>query len=281
MKTVDILLFMLVNVIMGSAFAASGYAMKYFTPIFTYALRFLMVGLGFCWFYKFDKRELKKMLILGSLQAFNFTGMSLGVKHLSSSTTAIILRLDIVFSVIFASFLLKEKIKPNTIISIIMCFLGIFIINKNIQFGNLGYLFLLILSAMAGGLTNVKIKEIKNMDNIAITVYLFLIVGIELLFISIFFENWHHLTMPDMKGWISILYLSLIVTYLSYYLYYTLLRRNTVSKTMPLQFLRIIFAIIFGRLLLGEPITAVKIIGTLIIMTGITIGQLDFGKKKK
>ena len=281
MTTVDILLFILINIVFGSAFSASGYVMKFFTPIFTYALRFLLVGLGFCWFYKFDKKELKKILILGSLQAFNFAGMSLGVKHLSSSITAIVVRLDVVFSIVFAGILLKEKIRLNTIISILMCFAGIFIINRNIQLNNLGYLCLLLLSSASAGLVNIKIKEIKGMSNIAITVYIFLIVGIELLFLSMFVENWHNLTMPTFKGWIAILYLSFITTYLCYYLYYSLLRRNSVSKTMPLQFLRIIFSIIFGRILLGEPITTVKIVGTLIIMAGIMVGQINFEKQKK
>ena len=254
--------------------------MNFLSPIFTYAARFLMVGICFCAFYKFDKRDVKKIFILSTLEAFVFYGIALSIKNLDSSTTGVMTKIDIVLTMVFASLTLGEKIKTNVIVATILCFVGLFVINKQIDLSNVPYVLLMVLVAIFSAMANIITKQIQYTNSMAITVWTSLIMGIELMIVSMLTENQFVLRPLNLTAIMVFLYLSLVSTFLCYFIFYYTMRKFLTTITMPLRFLQIVFTIISGRIILGEALTTSKILGTSIIVLGLFVSQMNGDNKK-
>ena len=83
----DILILTLLNIIWGTTFTVSGYAMKFTLPVFLFGIRFLFTGLITIPIYrvswnKISKNLLKNIFILATLQTITFYGVALSVKYL-------------------------------------------------------------------------------------------------------------------------------------------------------------------------------------------------------
>lgn len=281
----DILILTLLNVIWGTAFAASGYAMKFISPVFLFAIRFLFTGLITVPIYriawdKISKKLVKNIFILATLQTITFYGVALSVKNLDSSTTAILTRLDIPFTIILASITFKEKIKIQTIIGVFICFHGIYILSGAIQFTNIKYIFLMIFASLTSGLANIIVKQLKDVDNRVVVAWNSVIMGIEMLIIAYFTENQFILLQPlNMKFVLCLAYLCLLSNYIAYIILYYLLKKYDTTKLMPYNFFRPIISIISGYIILQEPITYNKIIGTIMLLLGVFMTEHEYNKR--
>lgn len=131
MSLIDFLLLIFLNIIWGSAYAVAGYTMLFFAPFFLYSIRFLMTAGITLPFYRIPKNLIHKIIILSIFQIITFFGVALGVKNLESSISAILIKLDIPFSMILATIFLKEKLTRQMIFGILICFFcGLFFIWK-------------------------------------------------------------------------------------------------------------------------------------------------------
>ena len=280
MTVIDIFLVILTNFIMGSSYAVGGAGMKCFAPIFLYSLRFLISGSVSTIFNKFPaKEDIKNILLLSFFTIITFTGLALGVKHLDSSTSSILIRLDVAWAIILSFFILKEKISLKTIFSVILSMIGLFIIKSGISFNNLKYFFIVIIASIADAMTTIMTKKIKNTSNKQIIAWNSLFTGIGLLIISLLLEKPLILKTIDFKAIFVVLYFALFSTYISYYIFYYLLRKYSPSKITPYNFSRIIVSLLAGYIMLGEDITLRKIIGAMLILAGMFLSQ--FKKKEK
>lgn len=283
MSVKDFALLLLLNIIWGTAFAISGYAMKCFSPFFLYAMRFLLVGLATVPFFKLPKQEIKNFIMLSFATAFCFAGVALGVKHLDSSLSAMMTRLDIVFTILFSAWIFKEKITKNNIFGMIVCFLGIYVISGSVKSFNLIYIFILILSSVASGFANIISKKIKTMGSLGLVSWNSLFTGLWLLLLALATESGGFIienSVVDVKEIFSLLYLSLISSFLCYVILFYLLKKNDASKVMPFNFIRSIISIIAGYFILNEPVTWNKIFGCFLIISGVMISQFKGFKSK-
>ena len=144
MKNFDIFLVILMNFILGSSYAVGALGMGYFTPFFLYALRFFVSGFFSIYLIKFPKKDIWLIFFSSIFTTFSFLGLSLGIKNIDSSTSSIIIRFDVIFTIILSFFFFKEKITLKTIISSILCLLGLFIIKGGISVTNYKYFLILI-----------------------------------------------------------------------------------------------------------------------------------------
>ena len=273
MSKKDFLFLILLNTIWGSAFAVSGYTMLFFSPLFLYAIRFFLTGLATVPFNIFPKKAIKKIFILSTLQTVIFCGVSLGIKNLDSAISAILIKLDIPFTMILASIFLKEKLTKQMLVGIFICFSAIYFLSENISFYNLKFILILILSSLVTGFSNVYIKSIKEANNNQIVSWSCIFIGVEMFLVSLFFENTFILKDINIKVILIVLYLSIVSGYLAYLILYYLLKKYETSKIMPYNFLRPIIAIFAGYFILNEEITLNKILGCLMILIGIYITE--------
>jgi O-acetylserine/cysteine efflux transporter len=271
----DFLLVMLLNVVWGSAFAVAGYGLKYFSTFFLYSMRFLVVGVMAVPFFQLsDKKNMPKLILMGLFQAITFFGVALGVKYLDSSISAIVTRLDIIFTMIIGIILFKEKLKTQLVIGIILCLWAIIILNGNITFTNSKYLYLLIFSSFSSGVLNIISKTIKNEENLAVVSWNSYFTGLFLLLVSLATEKQFILQPLDFKAVLCFLYMSVFSSYISYLILYYLLRNNPTTRIMPYNFIRPVVAIFAGSILLGEGMKG-KILGMIVLTIGVLVSQYD------
>ena len=281
MSVKDLLLFLLINLIWGTAFAFTGISMLYFTPFFFLSIRFIFFSLISIPFTEFPKKNFLKILFLSLIQTFCFIFMSLGVKHINSSTTSVLINLDIIFTILLSHIFLDEELNINTVIGILFSFIGTIFVYKDINISNIIYFILVIISAFLSSIYNFYIKKIQNSSNQQITSWYSLLTGLELLIISLINEKAFILKSIDFKIISIFLYLTLFSTYISYYILNYLLKKYQASKIMPYKFLRTIISLFAGYFLLNESVTILKLIGTLIILLGVFISQIKIFKFNK
>jgi len=273
MTKTDILLVLLMNLIWGCSFTFTGYAVIFYAPIFIYSIRGLLSGGLTVAFNKFPKKSFGRIIIISLLQSFLFAAMGNCIKNVDSSTAAILIRLDIIFTMILGCIFLNEKMNFQTIVGTIICFFAIYIMFSDISFSNLKYVIMMLFGAIASGVVNIIVKTISDVDNKSIVSWSSLLIGIELMILSLFIENPMILRQSTYKSIFAIIYLSIFASYVGYLILYFLLRKYTTEQIMPYNFTRPIFSMIFGFLILDENISLRKIIGVAMILFGIGISE--------
>lgn len=279
MSKKDMFIAIMLNVVWGGSFTFAGYAVLFYAPLFLYALRFLSTGLITAPINRTPLSKIPLLILLATFQAIDFSGIAMGVKHIDSSTTAILTRLDVPFTIILGVLFFKEKMTLKTVIGLILCFFAVYIISGGIELTQMKYIFLMIFSSFCSGCANIVAKKITGLDNKTIVSWASLFMGIEMLTVSLLTED--KLIIKPLNTWaiLDIVYLGIISSYLTYLVLYYLLRRYETSTIMPYNFLRPIVSIVLGFLMLGEPITSNKVIGVILILSGVYLSQYHYNKK--
>lgn len=273
MSKLDIFIALLINLIWGSSFAIAGYAMSFYTPIFLYSLRFLITGIATTPFNSFPKTAIKKIFLISIFESIMLYGIALTIKNVDSSTSAILSRLDIIFTISLGFIFLNEKINFKIIFGILLAFLGAYILSGGVQPSGLKYISLLIFCSIFSAIANILTKTIKGVDNRAIVSWMSLFIGIELLIVSLLTEHNFIIKTLNYKAILLTLYLGLVPCYFAYLGLYHLLRKYDTTKVMPYNFIRPVLAIFAGFTLLNETITIYKILSCILIILGIIISQ--------
>jgi len=78
----------------------------------------------------FDKKNLPKLLLRSICGTLGILGNFYAIDHLALADASMLNKLSPFFAIIFSAFMLKEKVKPVQIISVITAFLGTLLIIK-------------------------------------------------------------------------------------------------------------------------------------------------------
>ena len=76
---------------------------------------------------------------------------------------------------------------------------------------------------------------------------------------------------PSALAWWSVLAVGVLCTAVAYILFFRLIEKAGPSKTLTVTFLIPVFALFYGALLLGEPITLWMVVGGAIILCGVAL----------
>lgn len=286
MKTIDIVALIILNILWGTVYTVAGYSINFFPPIFLYSMRFLIAGIFLLPFCKTPKTAWKETILFGVLQSLTFLGICIALKHIDSSISAIIMRLDIPIIILIANVMFKEKININLIVGILMCFFAVYIIAGGMKNENsIFYLIIVLISAVLSALSHIvsKIVGDKNVSNESVNCYSsFIIFFILIIFSIIFKENsLESIKNADTKAWILLLYLGLVPSLVGYQCLHFIMRRNPTVKTMPVSFSRPIINMISAYIVLDEALNKEKIIGLIIITLGIILSEKKFNNKQQ
>jgi drug/metabolite transporter (DMT)-like permease len=114
-----------------------------------------------------DRKHLKTFLALAFLEPFAyFIGESLGLQRVSSSIGSIMVATIPLFVPVFAYILLKEKLSKNTLIGLVISFIGIIILILKDDFSfdaspsGLGFMMIAVLS---GAIFTIQIKKVAHL----------------------------------------------------------------------------------------------------------------------
>ncbi|RPI18540.1 MAG: hypothetical protein EHM58_05015 [Ignavibacteriae bacterium] len=269
-----------------------------FTPIFgkitvseisPLSLGFFRFGVAAVLFYitlklrrgnlKFDKKDYPKLIFLAilciPLNQFFFLN---GIKLSYASHSGIIYAMNPVYAYIIAVLRKSEKFYYIKLAAILLTVVGIFFVfyenltqtqlESNVLTGDILLIFAVLTfsSYLSFG------KEIiEKYGALKVQAYVFLLGSA--LYIPLFIYDLPNLTFVNltMMGVIGYLFLTVIVAYLAYFVWYYALKTIQLSKLTTLSNLAPILTVIFSVIFLSEKISTYFIIGGIITITGVLI----------
>jgi drug/metabolite transporter (DMT)-like permease len=231
---------------------------------------------------KIKREDYKYILIIGFFGYFLSVGAQfLGTKLTNASFASLINSMNPITITLFASLILKEKVTPKTIISIIVLVIGVKIligdINDNLY---LSGIFLSLLSVTIWSLVTVLVKKVsKSYDPFQITVYGIMTATVFCIPVSIYEITTSPVIKFNFEVIAALLYMGLICTAMAHALWnkcMSIIDAGTCSLFYPIQPL---VATLLGIIFLNEKIDKNFILGAVLIVGAVLFNVISGLKK--
>ena len=234
-----------------------------------------------------SKKDFKYLLLLAFFEPFlYFMGESYGLKYISSTVASVIIATIPLFAPITAFLFYREKLKWSAVLGIVVSFIGVSLVvlgpNMELNASPLGILleFGAVLSAIAYTIILKKIST--NMNNLSIILIQNFIGAIYFLPFWLGFEFKSFMAAPYHPEAIwAIVKLSVFASTLAFIFFTYSVRHMGVAKSNMFVNAIPVFTAIFAWMILDEILTGQKLLGIVIVITGLFVAQIKKRKKKK
>ena len=285
-------LLILLSAIWGSAFFAIKVGLNSFSPTAVASLRLIIASLFLLFFYNFQKKKIlfnknniTLLIIIGIVGNFiPFYLISWSEQHIPSSTAGMLMAIGPIITLIMSHFLTKnEKFTLTKLLSILTGFIGVlFIFNFYSLVSFSAYKWteiiakiLVILAAFGYMFSNILAYEkLSDIDSFSITTFAttfgaifsipFFIIDIN---INDYFYN------MSSNSIYALIYLGIFPTAIAFQFRYYITKTSGPVFLSYVAYLIPAFAVIWGYILLSEKIGINSLIGILLILFGIYLGQ--------
>lgn len=272
----------------GSAFIAGSFATQDLSPITVAFFRFFFAGLLLIPIMlimdKGGRRPRGKEWLLVSV--LGLTGIALyniaffvATRDASIVKSSLFIASNPVLIVILSGIFLKEVITRRNVIGLILALIGATIIITEGQFKQLFESGLapidlvLLLAVICWALYSVVGKiALQKFGSITTTTYA-VVIGTLMLMPFVFFEtNVAELQQASTLTWVSIIHMSVIVSVVSFIMYYQGIKMIGAARASIFINLMPLSAVILATILLGEQLLFVHILGAVFVLSGVTYG---------
>ncbi len=279
---------LVVTIIWGSSFVLTKNALDYLPTYNFLAIRFSIAAiLSAVVFYKnmlsIDKTTLKYGIIIGIILFTAYAFQTVGLNHTTASKSGFITGFSVVIVPILSSLLLKRKPHKQAIIGV--CFaiigLGFLTLNTNLTL-NIGDFYTLICALMFALHIITVGKYTVEVDSIAMAVIQIAVVGVLSLIFSISLEK--PVLPSGVAVWSNIFILAVFATSGAFIVQNTMQKFTSPTHTALIYTGEPVFSALFAFILLGEILTKQGVFGSLLILSGMIISEVDwklFLKKEK
>lgn len=275
MKPLDVAATLFIMAIWGGNFVVAKVALTEFSPMFVMFLRFALVASAIVPFVRMPREKLWGIAVFSFLLGtLHFPLMFTGLQGLDAATTSIAAQLSVPFSSLIAAVVFKDRLGWRRALGMAVAFAGIGVIAGEPRvLSNIGHLLLVVGAAVSFAFANIHVKGMGEVDGFALTGWMALFAAPQLLVTSMLAEGnqWAQLTQASWVGWACVLYMAVMVSVVSYGLWYPLLRRYDVNQTMPLTLTVPVFGVAAGILFLDEPLTPALLGGGLLTLAGVAV----------
>lgn len=233
-------------------------------------------------FTPLQRKDILPLFLLGFLGVVVYhLGLNYGEQYISASAASLIIATIPIFTVIFATILLKEKITRKIAVGVPLSLSGVVIISLTGTSGDpfaVSYLsaaFAVLLSAFVGaGYTIAGKKLLTRYSALSLTVYAMLLGCVGLLpFLS---SSLVKETMElSLRGWSAVLFLALLPTVVGYVLWYVALEVKTASEVSVFLYFIPVLSTIISYVLFNEYISVLFAFGGLLVIGGLVIVNLN------
>jgi drug/metabolite transporter (DMT)-like permease len=197
------------------------------------------------------------------------------IQHMPLAAAVTIQYTSPIFTTLIALYILKEKVRWTQYVFFAISFAGVLMINGFNTNINTGYVLLGLFSAVTSGIAYNLVRSLKAKEHPIVVVLHFQLVGTIIGLIGCFFE-WR---MPQGMDWFYLLLIGLL-TQLGQVNLTKSLQAERIAITSSLNYLGIIYALIFGVLFFGESYTWYIITGIILVASGVLL-NIIFGKKQQ
>ncbi len=215
----------------------------------------------------------RKVLLLRG--AFGTTALLMffhTIQNIPLASAVTIQYLSPIFTALFASIFLKEKMQIKQWIYFGISFAGVALIKGFDERISLTYMVLGICSAVFSGMAYTCIRKLKDSEHHLVVVLYFPLVSIPIMSIVTYF-NW---VLPEGKDWLILLLMG-IFTQIAQVLMTKGIQSGIANKIISLKYVGTIYALGIGYILFGESYGIMSLIGILMVLSGVI---LNIRKKK-
>jgi len=268
------------------SFVWSKIVFEYYSPITTIFIRLLISSaiLFVVWFvwYRRNIPERKDIIYFLASAFFSpfcyFIGESFGLKEVSSTIAAVIIATIPVFSPLVAWITLREKLSWLNIAGLLVSFSGIIImiLRKDLTLDASVKGIVLLFFAVASALAySVIVRKLSNKYNpVTIVVFQNSLGALYFLpwFLLVDLHDFIRVT-PDFRLINSIVLLAVFASTLAFILFTAVIKAVGVSRANIYSNLIPVFTGIFSFFILNETFTFAKILGMLVVISGVILAQ--------
>jgi drug/metabolite transporter (DMT)-like permease len=229
-------------------------------------------------FSPLHKKDIIPLFLLGFLGVVIYhLGLNYGELYMSPSAASLIIATIPIFTVIFATIFLREKITKKIVVGIPLSLSGIVIISLTgtssdpFEITYISAAVAVLISALVGaGYTIAGKKLLERYSALSLTIYAFLFGCLGLLpFLSpTLITEAASLTW---RGWSAVLFLALFPTVVGYVLWYVVLEVKTTSEISIFLYFIPVLSTIISYFLFQETITWFFLFGGALVILGLII----------
>jgi drug/metabolite transporter (DMT)-like permease len=264
-----------------------------FAPLQLSAYRYLLAGSLFCIYYFAkgfglpSKAEFGKLLLLSILVFVMSNGLStMGVKAVGSGLGAVIGTITSLWLALFGYLILKQKIKPKTLLGLGLGFLGIIIIfyNRLDCFHNDGFgigVLLSLIASITWALGTIYTVKYSLSGNAYYNVGWQMLLGGIILYAFSYTQPRAALDQITTWGWIDFGILTFAGAMLTFICYMYLLKRLPAAQVSIYVYINPIIAMLISHKVFNEAITPTLGIGAVITLVGVYLVNSSYNPKIK
>ena len=272
---------LLVAFVWGTTFPLSKYVVERM-PVFSYmAVRFFIAS---TLLYPIARRRLAastiqdfKISALIGLALFGaFAFSTLGIAYTTASKTAMVNGLYAVLTPFFYFFLYRAPVKRSAVAASFLAFAGVALLGADFSAGfdwDFGVTLVLI-STVFTALQIVGVGRFAVLiDPLVLTFYQMAVSGVFCLLIAVFTETWPASVSPGV--WAAIVFMALVATVLGYFIQCRVQRYINHTVSAVIISMESVFGAMLSWMFLDEKMTALMIIGCLLLVGAMLIAQID------
>ena len=222
----------------------------------------------------------RKLLFLrGILGTVALVCIFYAIRNMPLSISTVIQYTYPIFISIFAGIFINEKITKNTVLSLILGWLGILVILNQSQLANINVeieklsIFIAFFGAISTAFAYITVKKLSATEDIFIIIKYFPLVSVITLF-PIVLRNWVTPNLNDLFWIIGIgIFTQLGQTFLTIGL-----KKLPASEASTINYLQVFFGSIWGVLFFSELINANFIFGSILVLLGTIISTSNILK---
>lgn len=221
----------------------------------------------------------KPGLMVGSLFALEFLFVAEGLRYTSASHMIVLIYTAPIFVALGMHWLFPaERLTAVQWLGVILAFVGIGVTflghdkanttaASNMLWGD----FLGVLSGLAWGATTIIVRGSSLANAPATETLQYQLVATFILLLGVALLTGQAEFNPTPVVWASLAFQGIVVSFISYLMWFALLRRYMAAQLGIFSFLTPLFGVLFGVLLLHEPLDGYFMAGACLVMLGIVI----------
>jgi drug/metabolite transporter (DMT)-like permease len=277
-------LLVLVTLLWGNSFIAVKVIVQYVSPLELVTVRFVPVALIFAalllptrgrqvWaLVRTDGWRLALLGLTGAVLYNVFLGW--GETRVAAGTASLIIALNPTFVYTLSILFLGEQFLWRRVLGLVVAFAGVFIIirwgsGRPLALDDVGYAFLVMLAPANWAIYTVSGKSVVARHPPL------LVVGVAMIFAGLFSLAFVRPSLiaqlPALPAsfWWAVLFLAVPCTVFAFVVWFSALERMPAGRVAGFVYLVPMFAVIFSRWLLDEPITPALLLGAAILIAGV------------
>ena len=244
-------------------------------PIFFAALRFAGIAVLLLAFLRPLPTSLGTLFLISMcMGAAHFALLFLGLAYAEASAVAVVGQLGVPFSTLMSMAFLGETVGWRRALGIMLAFAGTLLIVVDPQTFSLsaGLLFV-VASAFIGSIGGILMKRMAPISAFRLQAWVGLFSFPPLFILSGLTESGQveAFVSGGIWVWLASLFAIVGVSIFGHGAFYSLIKRHDISLLSPLTLMTPIWGVIFGVVLLSEPLTLKLVVGAAISLSGVFV----------